>query len=435
MHATLPGGAVRSPSDGRYTPGRALAMSTAAFAACFAVWTIFSIVGLGIKQQLRLDDTDFGLLIATPILTGSLSRLPLGIWADRYGGRPLFVVVMLTAATAAVLLSLAGTYFAMLVAALGVGIAGGSFAVGVAYVSRWYPKERQGTALGIFGLGNVGVALTTFLAPFVMVTFGWPTVARVWAAMLVATALVYWFSTADDPTRCGVNRPPLTLRNQLAPLSDPRVWRFSLYYFFAFGGLVALALWLPRFYVGTYNLDVTTAGILGAAFSVPASLFRAYAGMLADRIGARRLMYWCFGASMLITFILALPAADYTIHGIHGDVRFSYGLGIVPFALLTFMLGLSMSLGTAAVFRHIPAYYPAHVGPVGGVVGMIGGLGGFVLPIAFGAMNDITGLWTGCFILMLALATASLACMHATIIRTERSQPGVSESRLEHVSA
>jgi NNP family nitrate/nitrite transporter-like MFS transporter len=410
-------------------------MSTSAFAACFAVWTIFSIIGIGIKQQLGLDDTEFGLLIATPILTGALSRLPLGIWADRYGGRPLFVLVMLTAATSAALLSFADTYIAMLAAALGVGIAGGSFAVGIAYVSRWYPKEKQGTALGIFGLGNVGVALTTFIAPFVMVAFGWPAVARAWAVMLVATAAVFWFTTKDDPTRRGATRPRLTYRKQLAPLADARVWRFSLYYFFAFGGLVALALWLPRFYVGAYGLDIQTAGVLGAVFSIPASLFRGYAGVLADRIGARRLMYWCFGACMLITFVLALPGADYAVHGIHGDMKFSYRLGVAPFAMLTFLLGLSMSVGTAAVFRHIPAYYPDHVGPVGGAVGMIGGLGGFVLPIAFGAMNDLTGVWTSCFLLIFVFAAATLACMHAAILRIERFAAVVPEVRLERVTA
>src|SRR5438874_9912524 len=156
-----------------------LCMSTLAFTACFAVWTIFSIIGIGIKGELGLSETEFGLLIATPILTGSLIRMPLGIWSDRYGGRPVFVTVMLASAIATFLLPLAHTYKLMLLAALGVGIGGGSFAVGVSYVSRWYPKEKQGTVLGIFGVGNVGAAITTFLAPFVMVGFGWPAVAKV----------------------------------------------------------------------------------------------------------------------------------------------------------------------------------------------------------------------------------------------------------------
>lgn len=401
---------------------QALVTSTLAFAACFAVWTIFSIIGIGIKSELGLNETKFGLLIATPILTGSLVRMPLGIWSDRYGGRPVFVAVMLSAAIAVFLLPLANTYSLMLLAALGLGIAGGSFAVGVSYVSRWYPKEKQGTALGIFGVGNIGAAVTTFLAPFLMVAFGWPAVAKIWALGLAVTAIVFWFATADDPiqrARRAERRPAVSLKQQLAPLKNLQVWRFSLYYFFAFGGFVALSLWLPRFYIGAYHLDVKTAGILGSIFAISASLFRALGGVLADRFGARRVMYWCFCACMVVTFVLAYPATDFVIHGIHGDLRFSFALGVAPFVALTMALGLFMPLGSAAVYRHIPVYYPNHVGPVGGVVGMIGGLGGFVLPIAFGALNDLTGLWTSCFMLLFLIVTANLGWMHAAILRME----------------
>ena len=160
-------------------PARALAMSTVAFTVCFAVWTIFSIIGVRIKDELGLSETQFGLLVGTPILTGSLVRMLLGIWTDRYGGRLVYTATMLAAAVATFLLSYAQTYSQMLVAALGVGMAGGSFAVGVAYVSRFFPAERQGTALGIFGVGNVGAAVTKFLAPFVLVAWGWEAVAQV----------------------------------------------------------------------------------------------------------------------------------------------------------------------------------------------------------------------------------------------------------------
>src|SRR6266567_1118119 len=181
--------------QGRTDPksGQILGVSTVAFTVCFAVWTIFSIVGIGIKEQLGLDETEFGLLVGTPILTGSLIRLALGLWTDRYGGRAIFVLVMLAADAATFLLSYATTYPMMLLAALGVGIAGGGFAVGIAYVSRWYPPAKQGTALGIFGVGNVGAAVTKFLAPFVMVAFGWPVVAQVWAVAMVVMAVAFWF--------------------------------------------------------------------------------------------------------------------------------------------------------------------------------------------------------------------------------------------------
>jgi len=412
-----------NPASGAMRSGQILGVSTVAFTVCFAVWSIFSIIGIGIKQQLGLDDTEFGLLIGTPILSGSLIRLALGVWTDRLGGRVVFPLVMLAAAVATFLLSYATTYPMMLLAALGVGIAGGSFAVGIAYVSRWYPRERQGTALGIFGMGNVGAAVTKLLAPLVMVAFGWTTVAQVWAAALVVMAVVFWFTTSDDPVlrarRAGAAKP-LTLAEQLAPLADTRVWRFSLYYFFVFGGFVALALWLPHFYVGAYHLDVATAGLLGAAYSIPGSLFRVYGGVLSDRLGARRIMYWAFGAGVVCTFLLSYPATDYIVHGVKGDIHFSFALGVLPFTAIAFVLGFFMAIGKAAVYRHIPVYYPNHVGPVGGTVGMIGGLGGFVLPIAFGLMNDLTGLWTSCFMLLFLIAAVNLAWMHGAILSMER---------------
>jgi NNP family nitrate/nitrite transporter-like MFS transporter len=401
----------------------ALAMSTVAFTVCFAVWTIFSIIGVQIKKDLGLNDTEFGLLVGTPILTGSLIRLALGVWTDQYGGRIVYVAVMISAAIATWLLTYATTYGTFLLAALGVGIAGGAFAVGIAYVSRWYPREKQGTALGIFGMGNVGAAVTKFLAPFIMVAYGWQTVAQLWAVALVVMAAIFWFTTKDDPAlvaRRRENRPPQSTASLLAPLKNLQVWRFSLYYFFVFGGFVALALWLPHYYVGVYGLDITTAGLLGAAYSIPGSVFRVLGGVLSDRHGARRVMYWTFLGCVVTTFLLSYPATDYVVHGITGDISFSIAIGFVPFTVLTFILGFFMSLGKAAVYKHIPVYYPGHVGPVGGIVGLIGGLGGFVLPITFGAMNDIIGVWTSCFMLLFAIVAASLLWMHFAILYMER---------------
>ena len=403
----------------------ALSMSTLAFTSCFAVWTIFSIIGVQLKDDLGLNDTQFGLLVAMPILTGSLSRIFLGIWADQYGGRIVYVAVMVAAAFATFLLSEAETYGMMLLAALGVGLAGGSFAVGVAYVSKWYAKERQGTALGIFSVGNVGAAVTTVVAPFVLVAYGWETVAQVWAAALIVTAGIFWFATEDDPelqARRGRGEKPKGLIEQLKPLRHIQVWRFSLYYFFVFGAFVALTLWLPRYLVGVYGLDIKMAGILAAFFAVPAALFRAYGGRLSDRYGARTIMYLSFGVSVVCTFMLSYPNTDYVIHGIEGPIAFSTSLGLVPFVMLIFVLGFFMSLGMAAVFKHIPVYYSANVSAVGGLVGMVGGLGGFFLPVAFGAMSDLTGIWTSCFMLLFGLVVAAVSWMHVAIRRMERSQ-------------
>ncbi|MGY6217601.1 nitrate/nitrite transporter [Methylolobus aquaticus] len=401
---------------------RALVLSTVAFTVCFAVWTIFSIIGLQIQRELGLSETEFGLLVGTPILTGSLIRLVLGVWTDQYGGRTIYSVLMLSAAAATFLLTLAHSYTGYLIAALGVGVAGGSFAVGITYVSRWFPAGRQGFALGIFGVGNVGAAVTKFLAPFVLVAFGWRTVALVWAAAIAVMGIVFWFAAEDDPMlreRRKQRLPAQPFMDQLQPLKDVQVWRFSLYYFFVFGGFVALALWLPRYLVGAYAMDIETAGMLGALYSIPGSLFRAFGGWMSDRIGARRVMYWTFGVSAVITFLLSYPPTDYVVHGVHGPLTFSLAIGPTVFVMLMFVLGLFMSLGKAAVYKHIAVYYPDSVGAVGGVVGMIGGLGGFLLPLTFGMLNDVIGIWSSCFMLLFVVVMIALVWMHLAIQQRE----------------
>ena len=401
----------------------ALWMSTIAFTACFAVWTIFAIIGIQIKKDLGLSDTQFGLLVGTPILTGSLIRLILGIWSDQYGGRVVYTLTMLSAAVMTALLVYAYDYPTFLLAALGVGIAGGSFSVGVAYVAKWYPKAQQGTALGIFGAGNVGAAVTKFIAPTIMVAYGWKTVAIVWAVGLAVVAIMFFVTTKDDPDlarRRQSGQKPEPLSAMLEPLKNIQVWRFAVYYFFVFGAFVALALWLPRYLIGVYGLDITTAGMIGAAYSIPASVFRAYGGHLSDKYGARRIMYWTFLVSVACTFVLSYPPTQYVVEGISGPVAFSTRMGLVGFIVVAFVLGFFMSLGKAAVYKHIPVYYPDRVGAVGGVVGLVGGLGGFVLPIAFGALNDLTGVWQSCFWLLFAIVSVSLVWMHIAIRQMER---------------
>jgi len=373
------------------------------------VWTIFSIIGIQIKKDLGLSDTQFGLLVGTPILAGALIRLILGIWADQYGGRIVLFITMATASVMTFLLTYAYDYPTFLLAALGVGIAGGSFSVGVAYVAKWFPKEKQGTALGIFGAGNVGAAVTKFLAPTIMVAHGWQVVAEIWAAALLATAIVFLVTTKDDPDlarRKAAGVRPESLSAMMEPLKHLQVWRFSLYYFFVFGGFVALALWLPRYLIGVYGLDIATAGMVGAAYSIPGSIFRAYGGHISDKYGARTVMYWTFMVSVVCTFVLSYPPTTYEIQGIRGPIVFSAGMGLAGFIIASMVLGFFMSLGKAAVYKHIPVYYPDRVGAVGGVVGLVGGLGGFVLPIAFGMLNDLTGVWQSCFWLLFVIVRA-----------------------------
>ncbi len=405
----------------------ALSMSTIAFAVCFAAWTIFAIVGLRLRQELGLDETRFGLLVGAPILTGSLIRIPLAVWADQYGGRLVLTVNMLAAAFATFLLSYAHTYPQALAAALGVGVAGGSFAGGIAYVSRWYSPAKQGAALGVFGVGNLGAAATSFLAPFVLVAYGWQMVAQVWAAALVAMALVFWLTAKDDPDvveRRRAGAKPRSVRLELEPLKNVQVWRFALYNFFMFGGFVALSLWLPHYFVSVYGLDVRLAGALAALFSIAASVLRPYGGRLTGVYGARRVMYWSLLVAMAATFALAYPPTDYVVHGANGAFAFHLEMGLIPFTIVIFVLGFFMALGRAAVETHIPAYYPEHVASVGGLVGTIGGLGGFALPVLFGLTLDLTGLWTSAFMALFLLVTGALTWMHLSIRQMEREAAG-----------
>jgi len=402
---------------------RALTLSTIAFTVCFAIWTIFSILGIQIKQDLGLNDTQFGLLVATPIFTGALSRLILGIWTDQYGGRIVMTLAMLLSAIATYLLSSVETYEMFLVAALGVGLAGGCFAVGIAYVSTWYEKEKQGTALGIFGVGNVGAAITNFGAPLIMLTLGWHGLAKTYAIIIFVTAILFYLFAKDDPklvARKAKKEKPRSILEQIEPLKKLQVWRFSLYYFFVFGGYVALALWLPHYYVEVYGLDIKIAGMLAAAYALPGSAFRALGGWISDKIGARAVMYWTFIACVGCCFFMSYPSTDYIVEGIEGPIDFNIKINLPIFVFLSIVLGFFMSLGKAAVYKHIPVYYPKNVGSVGGIVGLIGGMGGFILPICFGIMNDLIGVFTSCFMLLFAITAITLVWMHISIVLMEK---------------
>ncbi len=412
---------------------RALGLSTFSFTVCFAVWTIFSIIGVKIKQDLGLSETEFGILVATPVLTGSISRIFLGVWTEQYGGRLVFTIQMLATAVACWLLSEVRTYEVFLIAALGIGLAGGSFIVGIAYTSHWFTKEQQGTALGIFGVGNVGAAVTNFGAPFLVVAFGWEQTAQIYSVALAITGIAFYLLAKPDPAevaRKREKRRPVSAKEQLTPLRNMQIWRFATYYFFVFGGFVALASYLPRFYVGAYGLPLATAGMLAAAYSMPGSIFRALGGWMSDKWGARAVMYLTFIVSLMCLFVMSYPRTEYIVQGINEPIHFTFGVDLTSFVILSVLLGFVMSLGKAAVYKHIPVYYPHHVGSVGGLVGMIGGLGGFVLPIMFGALNDLFGVWTSSFMLLFVIVLLSTIWMHVAIRLMERRRhPGLADER------
>ena len=387
-----------------------LTMNTLAFAVNFAVWTMFSIIGIRIKQQLNLNETEFGLLVATPILTGSLVRLPLGILTDRFGGRIVFFVQMLIVAIPVYGLAFATQYWQYLTLGLFVGLAGGSFATGIAYTSAWFSKERQGTAMGIFGAGNAGSAITNLAAPLLVVAYGWRMVPQVYSIAMLVMAIVFWFFTYPDPKteerkQSGVK---LTLGQQLTPLMDLRVWRFGVAYYFVFGGFVALALWLPKYYVGEYGLDLKTASFVTMLFTLPSGVIRALGGWISDRYGGSQTTWWVFWISLISLFFLCYPQTTMTVHTLRGDVSLNVGLGVVSFTVLVFVVGIAQGIGKASVYRCLADYYPNSMGSVGGLVGVIGGLGGFTMPIMFGVAVDAIGVRSSAYMIMFAVLAGTM---------------------------
>ena len=284
-----------------------LAASTLGFTVCFMVWMMFAVIGIPIRQTLGLNATEFGLLTATPVLTGSLVRVPLGIWTDRYGGRIVMTLLMAATVPAIWLMSYATAYWHFLLIGLFVGLAGGSFSVGTPYVARWFPKHRQGLAMGIYGAGNSGAAVNKFVAPALVVAFGWTMVPQVYAAVMLGTVILFWFFTSSDPDHLTAGK--VTLAAQLATLKDPKVLRYCQYYSIVFGGYVALSLWMVQYYVGEYGLDIRIAALLAACFSLPGGVLRAIGGWMSDKWGAHPVTWWVLLFSFVCLFFLSSSTA------------------------------------------------------------------------------------------------------------------------------
>ena len=399
----------------QYKAWSVVIMSTLAFTVCFMIWMMFAVIGIPIKATLGLNETQFGILIATPVLTGSLIRVPLGMWTDKFGGRIVFTILMLSTVFPIWMISQATQFWHFLVTGLFVGVAGGSFTVGIAYCARWFPKERQGLAMGIFGAGNTGAAVTKLLAPIIVVGYGWTMVPQVYAVLMLVTAIVFWFFTFSEPSH-KVSKS-VTVREQLAAFKDPKVWRYSQYYSIVFGGYVALALWMTKYYVSEYGFDLKTAAFLAAAFSIPGGLLRAVGGYFSDKLGAHTMTWWVLWVSLVCLFFLSYPQSDITIQTLNGAKTFHFGLTPTIFTIILFTLGVVFAVGKASVFKYISDDYPDNIGVVSGVVGLAGGLGGFLMPIMFGALVDLTGIHSSAFMLMFGVVWVSLMWMYFTEVR------------------
>jgi NNP family nitrate/nitrite transporter-like MFS transporter len=387
-----------------------LAASTFAFTVCFAVWVMFSIIGIPIKETLGLNETQFGLLAATPILTGSLIRLPLGMLTDKYGGRIVFLALMLSTVIPIYLLAYATQFWQYLALGLFVGMAGGSFSVGIAYVARWFSKGRQGFAMGIFGAGNAGAALTKFVAPTLVVAFGWQMVPKVYAVAMLVTVVLFWLFTYTD--KAHRVHSSVTFRDQLKALKDPNVWKLCQYYSIVFGGYVALSLWMTKYYINEYGFNIQTAALIASIFVLPSGVIRAAGGWLSDRYGAHPVTWWVMLISWVCLFFMSYPQTEMTIQTIRGPLSVSIGLNAWVFTALLFVVGIAWGFGKASVFKYISDQYPENIGVISGIVGLVGGLGGFLLPIMFGALVDVTGVRSSIFMLLWGVTLVSLVWMY-----------------------
>jgi NNP family nitrate/nitrite transporter-like MFS transporter len=473
---------------------KALTLNTIAFTVCFAAWMMNGVLVtfLAANDVFDWGPVEIGWLMGIPVLTGSIFRLPAGMLTDRFGGKPVYSALLVICAIPMYLLSYADSFWFYALCSAGWGLAGVSFSIGIAFSSVWYPRNRQGTALGIFGAGNAGAALTTLFAPTLLNLLtdngadidGWRQLPILYSVMLLIMAAVFFtFSTNKKPASSTESYGEM-----LRSLKKLRVWRFGLYYFLVFGCFVAFSQWLVPYFVNVYYLPLVTAGLLASAFSLPSGVIRAFGGWLSDAMGARAVMYWVLGLSVAISFMLVIPKMEVYSPGegimavragtvtevsptvvvvddkryvleiqdrsfdelddqvvvlptkaswqepvvevgqkvkrrellAKGVTKIYFQANVWIFAFLVVLLGSVWGIGKAAVYKHIPDYFPDEVGVVGGMVGVIGGLGGFFCPIIFGYLLESTGLWTSCWMFMWVISVVCLFWMHNVIQRMER---------------
>lgn len=377
------------------SPGIQLTLGTGAFALCFAVFGSLSAMMPMLSRQMHLTPMQKSMAIAVPVLVGSLGRIPLGMLTDHFGGRIVFSSVMFVSMIAAFLMGTVQGYPQLIGYGLLIGIGLASFSAGAGFVSNWYPAARQGSVLGIYGSGNIGQSLAAFGAPMIAAVVGirwgfWTfgILLAVWLAIFIPTA-------RNSPARTAVK----SLAEALKPLGDRRSWTLSLYYFLTFGGFVAMSVYLPIFLTETFRETPQEAGFRTAGFIVLATATRPIGGTLADRIGGHAILKWVFPLIAFFSIFLASP-------------------DIVIFRVGALGVAAVIGLGSGAVFKLVPEFFPKSVGSVTGIVGAAGGLGGFFPPLLLGAIREQTGSFTLGFIL---LGVFALICLAVLLLTTRRA--------------
>jgi nitrate/nitrite transporter NarK len=376
------------------SPARSLALATVSFALSFAAWGLVGGLASTFASLYALTASQTALLVAVPVLLGSLARLPMGMVTDRFGGRFVFTALLAFSSLAAFVVPLTTSYAALLLGAFLIGMAGSSFAVGVAFVSRWTPAERQGTALGVYGLGALGQSLAVFVGPVVAARWGWQAAFYGTSGLLLGWAAVF-VVLARNPV--GVARPPSTAAMVAVLRGSPMAWLLGAFYFLTFGGFVAFSIYLPTLLMTQFGLSSADAGLRAAGFVVFATLTRPLGGWLADRIGGAQVLSWVFGGVSLSALLLMWPS-------------------MIPFTVGTLGCALLLGLGNGAVFKLVPEHFPRDTGTVTGLVGALGGLGGFFPPLLLGLLRDQLGvIWPG--FLFLSIVAGVLRAANARVFR------------------
>jgi NNP family nitrate/nitrite transporter-like MFS transporter len=377
---------------------RNLILATIAFAACFSAWGMLAPLGPKLQDDLGLSNTETSIMIAVPVVLGSLLRIPLGLLTDRVGGRPVFTAMLFYSAGAAALVGFASSYVALLGAGFLLGAAGASFAVGVPFVAEWFPKQRQGYALGVYGMGNIGTAVAAFSIPAIRDATSQAFAGVVFGVVIAAYGVI-WLTLARDARG---ERPHTHYGEVLR--AGWRLWRLALFYFVTFGGFVAMAIFLPKLLKDWFGYSLTDAGLRAGGFTVVATLARPVGGWLSDRVGASRVLMVTFVGVALDAAGLAWQASD---------------PAIVPVTLFCLTMAGFLGLGNGAVFKLVPAEFPQATGAATGIVGAAGGLGGFFPPLVMGVVKDATGEFVLGFVFLVAFA-----CMCAALVaKLIRSTP------------
>lgn len=380
---------------------RALILALLSFTACFYVWSLFGPLGPKIQHDLKLTEVQLSWIVAIPVVLGSLMRIPMGVLTDRFGGHVMFTGLMLYTAVPAVLIALFhNSFWGLVVLGFLLGVTGSSFAIGVPFVSRWSSPARQGFALGVYGMGMGGTVVAALTAPTLAEKLGVGAPFAIGVVLMIVLAATFWLIGHDSP----VPRPKTHWADSLRVfVHEPRTWALTLFYFLAFGGFVAMFLYLPKLLVGVYHLQRTDAGYRAAGFALLAVLARPIGGWAADRFGAERVLLVSFAG------ISALAA---TLTGFYTQ--------IVPLTIACLAMAVCLGLGTGAVFKMVGNEYPTQVGAVSGVVGAAGGLGGFFPPLVMAAVKTAFGSYTLGFLL---LAFTAVLCLAILALMAMRNRP------------